>query len=79
MLKAKKSTVGNASVNKVFNCLEVFLRYREWDGREITYEPIKVSGGMSLKLPFPSQMYQLRRRGAHVGDRLGTSARDSSE
>jgi len=32
MLKAKKSTVVNASVNKVFNCFEVFLRYRERDG-----------------------------------------------
>ena len=32
MLKAKKSMVLDASVAKVFSCLEVFLRYGEWDG-----------------------------------------------
>ena len=29
MLQAKKTTVVNASVNKVYSCLEVFHRYGE--------------------------------------------------
>ena len=41
MLKAKKSAVVSASVNKVLDCLNVFLRYGEWNGE--TYLEVEKS------------------------------------